>query len=218
MPNDRRNKQILPGASIYILATVASVTPNRVLAIPQAPGQPPQDAVSVHPAAVLIAGDGVELVLPEKDTTFQDRVIAEKAELDERLGKLQDFLLVNPAFSKLPESEQDRLKSQLDIMRLYSDILGDRISNFATLPTTTTLPPVLGTPTSTTEAPKTGTQASEDFLLGRNDGLKGNHDSGPASDDYQRGFAEGVELREQEGRAETVTSTTEPPAEDTSAA
>lgn len=151
MPNDRRNKQILPGATIYILATVASVTPNMVLALPQAEGKPPQDHINVSPAAVLIAGDGVELVLPDP-------------------------------------------------------------------PTTSTPPPEPGTSTTTTEAPKTGTQASEDFLRGRADGLKGNHDSGPTSDDYDAGFAEGAELREQEGRAETPTSATEPPAEDTSAA
>ena len=54
---------------------------------------------------------------------YQQRVIDEKAELDERLVKLLNF----PKFADLPQPEQDRMWRQAKHMKRYSDILGERI-------------------------------------------------------------------------------------------
>lgn len=56
----------------------------------------------------------------------QQRVIDEKAELDERLGKLTAFFDTDP-FPDLPQAEQDRMRRQATHMKRYSDILGERI-------------------------------------------------------------------------------------------
>ena len=44
--------------------------------------------------------------------SHQDRVRAEKSELDGRLAKLDAFILDNPAYRDLPEAEQVRLNKQ----------------------------------------------------------------------------------------------------------
>ena len=59
----------------------------------------------------------------------QQRVLAEKAELDDRLAKLQAFSL-NPIFYGLPTDEQDRLQKQAVAMQAYSEVLGERITAF----------------------------------------------------------------------------------------
>ena len=62
-------------------------------------------------------------------TEFQKRVIIEKEELDLKLAKLKLFL-ENDIFKNLDSEEQERLMRQSFIMVAYSDILGERISNF----------------------------------------------------------------------------------------
>lgn len=59
----------------------------------------------------------------------QQRVIAEKAELDAKRTKLNGFYSTT-LFHELPESEQSRLLSQGVAMRTYSEILGARIEAF----------------------------------------------------------------------------------------
>jgi len=59
----------------------------------------------------------------------QQRVIAEKAELDTRLSKLDAFLATD-VYSSLPTEERQRLYHQSSIMQEYSKILADRISAF----------------------------------------------------------------------------------------
>ena len=61
---------------------------------------------------------------------FQTRVVDEKTELDEKIGKLNDFLAMNPVYQALPNAEQARLLRQITVMREYSDILGERIAAF----------------------------------------------------------------------------------------
>jgi len=61
--------------------------------------------------------------------SFQDRVRIEKAELDAKLHKLQDFL-VSSIFTTLPDDERVRLQRQAHWMEGYSDILTERISAF----------------------------------------------------------------------------------------
>ena len=59
----------------------------------------------------------------------QQRVIDEKAELDERLGKLKaEIDKVN--FSISPDAEMTRMLRQFSAMQHLSEILGERIAEF----------------------------------------------------------------------------------------
>lgn len=60
---------------------------------------------------------------------YQQRVIDEKRELDDRFERLSDFI-DSGYFKHLPESEQLRLNIQIRLMRDYSWILGQRIAAF----------------------------------------------------------------------------------------
>lgn len=62
------------------------------------------------------------------------RVITEKRELDERLTKLIDFIDASNLFGTLPDEEQSRLRLQFSAMQAYSNILGQRIACFSTVP------------------------------------------------------------------------------------
>lgn len=59
----------------------------------------------------------------------QQRVVDEKAELSDKLDKLETFE-GGPIFSGLDPSEQTRLTRQLLIMKLYEQVLAERISAF----------------------------------------------------------------------------------------
>lgn len=59
----------------------------------------------------------------------QERVVQEKQELDDKIVKLDSFMLTD-TFHDLTDSEQDRLSRQFDVMKEYSSILGERISAF----------------------------------------------------------------------------------------
>ena len=60
---------------------------------------------------------------------YQARVIKEKAELDERLGKLSEFL-PTPACFDLPFEDRCLLVRQEEAMKQLSAILGERIERF----------------------------------------------------------------------------------------
>ena len=60
---------------------------------------------------------------------FQQRVVDEKKELDERIVKLGAFLY-SATFMSLPLAEVDRLAEQFSIMEEYSEILRKRIAAF----------------------------------------------------------------------------------------
>lgn len=80
---------------------------------------------------------GVDMGSPEGDRTvevvvrpdYQQRVIDEKAELDERLAKLEAFFF-SKTFANLPEQEAASLSDQAHFMRSYSESLAKRISWF----------------------------------------------------------------------------------------
>ena len=57
------------------------------------------------------------------------RVVTEKAELDEKRDKLSAFACT-PAFLSLETAEQERLGRQSSIMASYSEVLGERIAAF----------------------------------------------------------------------------------------
>jgi hypothetical protein len=62
----------------------------------------------------------------------QERVVTEKADLNDKLGKLLDFIEggKGKVYSTLVTEERERLTTQARIMREYSDILADRIAAF----------------------------------------------------------------------------------------
>jgi hypothetical protein len=60
---------------------------------------------------------------------YQQRVVDEKAQLDDRLTKLNEFL-ASEKREGLPAAEAGRLVAQAEAMGTYSRILGDRIANF----------------------------------------------------------------------------------------
>ncbi len=64
---------------------------------------------------------------------YQERVITEKQELDDKLTKLEAFLQ-SKIFPTLSPDEQGRLEDQATIMKQYSEILGKRIAAFGVTP------------------------------------------------------------------------------------
>lgn len=62
--------------------------------------------------------------------THELRVVGERNELSERLGKLSAFV-ESPAFAKLEERQRILLASQHIAMTVYRDILDERIAGFA---------------------------------------------------------------------------------------
>lgn len=64
----------------------------------------------------------------------QERVVAEKNDLGEKLNKLKAFIMESPIFTTLPAAEQKRLNRQYDAMLEYFKILGERITAFGFAP------------------------------------------------------------------------------------
>lgn len=64
---------------------------------------------------------------------FQDRVRAEKRDLDEKIDRLRSFIAgeENSVYQSLPTAEQVRLRLQIKAMIDYSEMLGLRIEAFA---------------------------------------------------------------------------------------
>lgn len=60
---------------------------------------------------------------------FQQRVVEEKRDLDEKIQKLEPFTITK-TYCELPRAEQARLVEQLNAMNEYSMILGNRIAAF----------------------------------------------------------------------------------------
>jgi hypothetical protein len=62
----------------------------------------------------------------------EERVVAEKRELDDKIAKLKAFCFDpgSPIFSGLPPADRDLLEDQYTVMEQYSQILGKRIDRF----------------------------------------------------------------------------------------
>ncbi len=60
---------------------------------------------------------------------YQERVVREKEQLDEKIAKLTAFI-GGTTFVSLPDAERSRLSIQLQHMNGYSEILGQRIAAF----------------------------------------------------------------------------------------
>lgn len=63
---------------------------------------------------------------------YQQRVVEEKRELDEKLEKLRDFIFHNAVFRTLPPRERQLLVRQQTAMATYSRVLRERIETFET--------------------------------------------------------------------------------------
>jgi hypothetical protein len=64
---------------------------------------------------------------------YQQRVVDERHELDEKRRKLAAFV-ETPTFHALPADEQTRMLLQAHFMELYSWTLGERIQHFVVDP------------------------------------------------------------------------------------
>ena len=63
--------------------------------------------------------------------TYQERVVIEKRELDEKLTKLKEFCFGDgKIFATLNPNERDDLETQYTVMQEYSRILKRRIERF----------------------------------------------------------------------------------------
>jgi hypothetical protein len=60
----------------------------------------------------------------------EERVVEEKRDLDERLGRLNHFMATSPTFEGLSEDEKLLMRQQATAMAQYSGALGGRISRF----------------------------------------------------------------------------------------
>jgi hypothetical protein len=60
---------------------------------------------------------------------YQQRVLSEKDELDDKIQELATFMQ-GDTFSSLDIEERDDMDLQLDVMKLYSRILVSRITRF----------------------------------------------------------------------------------------
>lgn len=78
-------------------------------------------------------------VLPD----FQLRVIAEKAEVDERIDRLGKFLEHG---TPVADDERKRMNDQLSVMRMLSEILGQRIAAFMAAVPDAVAPPAPAVP------------------------------------------------------------------------
>ena len=77
----------------------------------------------------MLMGYELRSKLATQPTTFQDRVRAEAAELDERVTKLKAFTSTE-TFGGLPVDEQECMLAQLAAMTDYSACLAERIQAF----------------------------------------------------------------------------------------
>ena len=60
----------------------------------------------------------------------QQRVVDEKAELEDKVTKLGAFILDNPIYGNLEEEDKDLMNEQLKCMEGYLSVLEKRIAKF----------------------------------------------------------------------------------------
>ena len=77
-----------------------------------------------------LMGYALKEKLASTPADYRDRVRLEKAQLDERRESLAVFL-GSGMFAALDRAEQQRLRDQLEAMRNYSVVLGERINAFS---------------------------------------------------------------------------------------
>lgn len=60
----------------------------------------------------------------------EERVVAEKKELDDKLAKLKTFIFGDTSFRSLASEDRNLLEDQYTVMEKYSTILEKRIARF----------------------------------------------------------------------------------------
>ena len=78
---------------------------------------------------MVIYAERERLARTRVEGDFKDRVRAEFSELDNKLGKLSDFL-GGEKFQELSREERNLLEQQYEAMLAYANVLADRIRNF----------------------------------------------------------------------------------------
>lgn len=63
---------------------------------------------------------------------YQERVVEEKQDLDQKIMRLEYFMAL-PEFPMVSGEEQDRMAWQLTLMKDYSTVLKERIASFSEL-------------------------------------------------------------------------------------
>lgn len=64
----------------------------------------------------------------------EERVVAEKLRLDERITTLVEFICTSPFFTDMTREDRNLMREQRDAMQRYSDILHERIMRFSENP------------------------------------------------------------------------------------
>ena len=77
----------------------------------------------------LVKTYGFDMETPFPVEEYQERVVAERSELAEKIDKLSDFIMATK-LDTLTDGEADRLVRQLILMLKYSNVLGERIAAF----------------------------------------------------------------------------------------
>jgi len=81
--------------------------------------------------AAAVAAVAREYGSPNNMEPYMERVITEKAELDDKISKLENFIFRSGGkWFDVHDAERLRMVKQYCHMRDYSTILGERIANF----------------------------------------------------------------------------------------
>ena len=90
----------------------------------------PKDVFEKAYRKIKVTEDLINVVECNEYQQFQQRVIDEASELNIKINVLDDFILNNNIYKKLPEDEQVRLIQQVRAMEYYFSVLIERIQNF----------------------------------------------------------------------------------------
>lgn len=94
----------------------------KIVFIPAENGNKPEKEIAQQPDAMAV----------KTESTFIDRLVAEKQQLEERLQKLEEFIgIPNQKFSSLSDTQRLLLVSQRDAMRTYYGILNARLDTIS---------------------------------------------------------------------------------------
>ena len=90
----------------------------------------PKDVFEKAYKKIKVTEDLINIGEYDEYQPFQQRVIDEASELNIKINALDDFILNNNIYKKLPEDEQIRLIQQCRAMEYYFSVLVERIQNF----------------------------------------------------------------------------------------
>jgi hypothetical protein len=90
--------------------------------------------MNMHSATQMMVYQGPIKPTQQPMEAYQQRVINEKRELDERLARLHKFITEPSPYDTLPARQQTLLIFQSQTMATYSRILGERIKLWHIVP------------------------------------------------------------------------------------